>query len=83
MGLILAIIGGIAGWKTGEFHWRYFAIMAVAALVPAVIGVMMFWARADALTFLAAWLAAFAYLAIPFTALAWLKRKRLENRSDA
>ena len=82
MGLIFAIIGGIAGWKVGDFHWRYFAIMAAMAMVPAIIGLVMFISIATIGSFVSAWLAAFAYLAIPFSLLAWLKKKRIENRDD-
>ena len=82
MGLIFAIIGGIAGWKVGDLHWRYFGIVAAMALVPAIIALMMFISIATIGSFVSAWLAAFAYVAIPFSLLAWLKKKRVENRAD-
>jgi hypothetical protein len=36
----------------------------------------------DPFTLLTGWLVAFLYLAVPYTLLAWLKAKRIENRGE-
>lgn len=80
MGLILIAIGAIAGWKVAELGWRIYALIAGLALIPAAIAVFASGGVGDPLGWLSAWAVAFLYLAVPYSMLAFLKKKRLENR---
>ena len=86
MGLILIVIGGVAGWRAGYLDPSAYAILAFGAAL--VAGLMLLLesrglpAPLDVITVLASWLVLFLYLAVPYTALAWLKAKRVENRGE-
>ena len=87
MGLILIVIGAVAGWKSGALYPSAYAILAVAAMVAAALLALLEAGGstallADPLTLLSGWLVAFLYLAVPYTLLAWLKAKRIENRGE-
>jgi hypothetical protein len=87
MGLILIVIGAVAGWKSGSFNPSAYAILGGGAVLAA--GVLLLLETRGSIAFLpdllsifVGWVVAFLYLAVPYTLLAWLKAKRVENRGE-
>jgi predicted MFS family arabinose efflux permease len=82
MFLVLIVIGSIAGWKTGDLRGRNFALLAVLAIVPTWVLLALRMFPNEPALWISTWLVCFAYLAIPYVMLAWLKRARERNRAD-
>ena len=87
MGLILIVIGAVAGWRSGAFRGFDYAVFGVIAAGAAALSL---YAEArgstalllDPASLLLTWLFAFAEIAGAYTLLALLKAKRIENRGE-
>ncbi|MHA6316844.1 hypothetical protein ACXYN8_04185 [Altererythrobacter sp. CAU 1778] len=82
MGLILIVIGAVAGWKIADLHPRSFLLLALAAIMPTAAAVMLDPMPHGPVGWIAVWLVTFLYVAVPYALLATLRRARARNRTE-